>query len=46
MHAKHHLMYLNAILNVDISSFVNKVFHYVLLVLSRCNMQGGPLIEK
>lgn len=46
MHAKHHFMYLNAILDVDKSSSVNKVFHYVLLVLPRCNMQRGPLMKK
>ena len=39
-------MYLNAILDVDISFSLNKVFHYVLSVLSRCNMQGSPLMEK
>ena len=34
------------IFNVDISSFVNKVFHYVFMASSSCNMQGSWLMER
>ena len=43
LHVKKTFIYPNPILDVDTSSFANKVFHYFFPVLSGCNMQRSPL---
>ena len=38
--------YPSVIFDVDISSFVNKGFHCVLMAFTSCSMQGSSLREK
>ena len=34
------------IFDVHVSSFLDKVFHCVIMAFASCNMQGGPLVDE
>lgn len=38
--------YIRYILDVDISTLFNKVFHHILIVFISCHMQRSPLMER